>query len=158
MNVKPWLVSGTHVEFCLICSQVSSSTPDGTLPEAYVGPIDYTTQEKVKQEEAEQTVMDRASGSHSVCLCFCVTRKDMNPFAADTGGWESSKNNSEDKNRWIIQDKINRRLFPQTNIWRATPPHELDAGAPLSTLSFTSDHIGFDASTCTSVFCTDPCA
>lgn len=48
--------------------QVASPSPDRTVPDAHVGPIDYTKQETIKQEVIKQetvelTVTDRASGT-----------------------------------------------------------------------------------------------
>ncbi|CAM9281071.1 unnamed protein product [Lampetra planeri] len=81
---------------------------DGTLPEAHVGPIDYTTQEKVKQEEAEQTVMDRASVFHSSADDHVFPGEQL-PFVCQT--IEVTTENEE-------QTVSSSRSYPTANISR----------------------------------------
>lgn len=57
--------------------QEASPSPDGTLLDAHIGPVDYTKQEMtkqevIKQETVEFTVMDRASGTTTVLCDYFV--------------------------------------------------------------------------------------
>uniref|UniRef100_A0A671VHN3 Interferon regulatory factor n=1 Tax=Sparus aurata TaxID=8175 RepID=A0A671VHN3_SPAAU len=66
----------------------ASPSPDGTLLDAHIGPVDYTKQEMtkqevIKQETVEFTVMDRASAIHSSVEDHVITSEQL-PFVCQT--------------------------------------------------------------------------
>ncbi|XP_073342763.1 interferon regulatory factor 2 [Pagrus major] len=61
----------------------ASPSPDGTLLDTHVGPVDYTKQEVIKQETVEFTVMDRASAIHSSVEDHVITSEQL-PFVCQT--------------------------------------------------------------------------
>lgn len=63
--------------------EVASPSPDRTLPDAHVGPIDFTKQEGVKQETVELKVTDSASAIHSSVEDYVITNEQL-PFVCQT--------------------------------------------------------------------------
>ncbi|KAM9377917.1 interferon regulatory factor 2 isoform 1-T2 [Pholidichthys leucotaenia] len=61
----------------------ASPYTDKTCSDLYAGPIDYTKQSKVKEEEVEQTVTDSASVIHSSAEDHLITSEQL-PFVCQT--------------------------------------------------------------------------
>ncbi|XP_029021157.1 interferon regulatory factor 2 isoform X2 [Betta splendens] len=63
--------------------ELTSPLPDETVLSAQAGPVDYTKQEEVKQEEVELTVADSALAIHSSVEDSVITSEQL-PFVCQT--------------------------------------------------------------------------
>uniref|UniRef100_A0A3P8TBV9 Interferon regulatory factor n=1 Tax=Amphiprion percula TaxID=161767 RepID=A0A3P8TBV9_AMPPE len=61
----------------------SSPSPDRTLFDVHAGPVDYSSQELIKQEGVELTVTDSASVIHSLADDHVITSEQL-PFVCQT--------------------------------------------------------------------------